>query len=201
MMVHALQNSVRVAPRLAVFARFENDFRPLTPGSAVLSLENSFWTFSLDVYARPGVAQECLALQAGHGIDVNAMLFCAWAGAVRKVRIGERHVAALSERVDAWQQRAVLPLRTVRQALKEMLEIGEPVAALRKAVAAAELKAEQIEQAMLFADAEMLLAGADVAPAEDAVPANLVCFLRHHGADAVAPAKLVAAAVAFAAVH
>jgi hypothetical protein len=93
----------------------------------------------------------------------------------------------------------VLPLRTVRQALKGMVAIGEPITALRKDVAAAELKAEQIEQALLFADAAALLGGADAARAEEAVPANLICLLRHHGA--VAADRLVAAALAFAAEH
>lgn len=165
----------------------------------MLPLENPFWTFSLDVYARPGVADECLGLQARDGIDVNALLFCAWAGAVRKELMGEPHVAALGERVDAWQQSVVRPLRSVRQTLKQMLDMGDPVTALRKDVAATELKAEQIEQAVLFDAAAALLAGAGLADAEEAVPANLICFLRHHHAEAVAPARLVAAALTFAA--
>ena len=167
------------------------------PGSAVLQLENPFWTFSLDVYARPGVAEECLALQAGYGIDVNALLFCAWAGAMRRALLSERQAAGIVARVEAWQQRTVQPLRTIRQALKEMVAIGEPVAALRKDVAAAELKAEQIEQAILFASAAALLDGARAAPAEEAVPANLACFLHH----AAAADRLAAAALAFAAGH
>ena len=167
----------------------------------MLQLENPFWTFSLDVYARPGVAQECLALQGRYGIDVNALLFCAWAGAVQRALLNERQAAGIVARVEAWQQRTVLPLRTVRQALKEMVAVGEAVTALRQDVAAAELKAEQIEQAILFADAAALLDGAGAARAEEAVPANLICFLRHHQAEAVAPARLAVAALALAAEH
>lgn len=170
-------------------------------GSAVLQLENPFWTFSLDVYARPGVAQECLDLQGRYGIDVNALLFCAWAGAVQRALLSERQAAGIIARVEAWQRRAVLPLRTVRQALKEMAAVGEPVTALRQDVAAAELKAEQIEQAMLFADAAVLLDGAGAAHAEEAVPANLICCLRHHHVEAVAPERLAGAALAFASEH
>jgi uncharacterized protein (TIGR02444 family) len=165
----------------------------------VLQLENPFWTFSLDVYARAGVAEECLGLQARHGIDVNALLFCAWAG--RRALLSERQVAGIVARVEAWQQRTVLPLRTVRQTLKEMVAIGEPVTTLRKDVAAVELKAEQIEQAMLFADAAALLEGAGAARAAEAVPANLACFLSHHGAAVAAAGQLAAAARAFAAEH
>ena len=165
----------------------------------MLELENPFWTFSLDVYARPGVAEECLALQTRYGIDVNVLLFCAWAGAVRRVALREPQVAALDARVAAWRQSIVLPLRSVRQGLKGMLELGQSVAALRKDVAAAELKAEQIEQAMLFGAAAAMLDDADVASAEDAVIKNLICLLRHHDAAPVAPARLLTAALAFAA--
>jgi uncharacterized protein (TIGR02444 family) len=166
-------------------------------GSAVLELENPFWTFSLDVYAQPGVAEECLALQKQFGVDVNALLFCVWAAAARQALLNERQVAGIVARADAWQRQTVLPLRGVRQALKEMTEVGEPATALRKDVAAAELKAEQIEQAMLFAETEVLLNGAGVAPAEEAVPANVVCFLRRHGAASVRPQHLCAAALSF----
>lgn len=165
----------------------------------MLELENPFWTFSLDIYARPGVAEECLGLQARHGIDVNALLFCAWAGAVRRALLNERHTAGIVARVEAWQRETVLPLRTVRRALKDMVAVGEAMTALRKDVAAAELRAEQIEQAMLFADAAALLGDAVPASAEEAVPANLACFcLGHHGAAAD---RLGAAAMAFATEH
>ena len=164
----------------------------------MLQLENPFWTFSLDVYARPGVADECLGLQARHGIDVNALLFCAWAGAVRAVALGEQQVVAIGERTTMWQQQIVLPLRGVRQTLKGLTQHGDPVTSLRKDVAAAELSSEQIEQAMLFANADTLLAGAGGSLKEVAVSANLVCFLRHNGAAPVAPPRLGDAALAFA---
>lgn len=167
----------------------------------MLQLENPFWTFSLDVYARPGVAQECLALQASDGIDVNVLLFCAWAGAVREVRLGDEQIAAVIGRAKPWHERVVVPLRGVRQALKEMTGLGDSVTALRKDVAAAELKAEQIEQATLFADAASLLDGAGAAGAPDAVSANLSCLLRHYHAGSVVPERLIAAALAFAALH
>lgn len=50
-----------------------------------LNLENRFWRFSLAVYAAPGVADECLALQERCGIDVNILLFCAWVGGARRI--------------------------------------------------------------------------------------------------------------------
>ena len=37
-----------------------------------------FWRFSLDYYARPGVAEACLQLQDAACVDVNVLLFLIW---------------------------------------------------------------------------------------------------------------------------
>ena len=47
--------------------------------------ETPFWQFSGAVYAHPGVAEACLDLQDRHGLDVNLLLFCAWAGVQGRV--------------------------------------------------------------------------------------------------------------------
>ena len=39
---------------------------------------DEFWQFSLEVYARPQVADLCLVLQDEHGFDVNILLLCLW---------------------------------------------------------------------------------------------------------------------------
>ncbi|HEX6103216.1 MAG TPA: TIGR02444 family protein, partial [Alphaproteobacteria bacterium] len=39
-----------------------------------------FWSFSVALYGRPGVAPACLALQDRFGCDVNLLLFAIWAG-------------------------------------------------------------------------------------------------------------------------
>ena len=115
-------------------------------------LDNAFWKFSFAVYAAPGVADECLAMQESHGIDVNVLLFCAWLAAARKVALTPRDIAAIGAQVGAWHDSAVKPLRGVRRYMKNVP--GGDVAALRTRVKAAELEAEQIEQAMLFAYAD-----------------------------------------------
>jgi uncharacterized protein (TIGR02444 family) len=63
--------------------------------------DNDFWRFSLSVYAAPGVADECLALQDTRGVDVNLLLFCAWLGGARRggmvkaeIEVAGRAVAA-----------------------------------------------------------------------------------------------------------
>jgi len=111
-----------------------------------------FWAFSLRVYGRPGVAEACLALQDRHGVDVNLLLWCAWAGtegiALDRAAL-DRAVAATAP----WRDAVVRPLRTVRRALKEDLgsiPAGESVD-FRARIKAAELEAERRQQVVLEA--------------------------------------------------
>ena len=50
------------------------------PAGEAAEAAASFWAFSLEFYARPGVAEACLALQDRHGLDVNILLLCCWLG-------------------------------------------------------------------------------------------------------------------------
>lgn len=128
-----------------------------TQGRVLLQLDNPFWHFSQKVYAAPGVAAECLALQRDLSIDVNVLLFCAWLGAGRRISLDAAAMASVDDAVGSWHNTAVCPLRTVRENIKTLPEMAhEDVMALRKQVAASELRAEQIEQAMLFGWAEAL---------------------------------------------
>jgi uncharacterized protein (TIGR02444 family) len=136
---------------------------------------NAFWDFSVAFYARPGVMPASLALQDQHGVDVNLALFCCW--------IGEKlDAAALAEadaRVAEWRAEVVQPLRAVRRWLKGRDD------ALRAAVAAQELAAEQREQAMLFAWAVARWATAGAAPGRHAA-ANLALLGEAPGFSALA---------------
>lgn len=117
----------------------------------MLSLDNPFWRFSLDVYSAPGVAPECLALQEALGIDVNLLLFAAWAGAGPGVALTDDEFAAAEALVAEWRDQVVRPLRAARREIKHMALHAEPeVAEFRKAVAGVELDAERIEQALLW---------------------------------------------------
>lgn len=113
--------------------------------------ENQFWRFSLEIYAAPGVAAECLALQERVGADVNVLLFCAWLG-WRGVTLAADDIASICPIVDEWQKSVVLPLRSARQFMREMPD--DKIIELRKRISADELEAEKIEQAMLFRYAE-----------------------------------------------
>jgi uncharacterized protein (TIGR02444 family) len=113
--------------------------------------QNRLWRFSLEIYAAPGVAAECLALQDRIGADVNVLLFCAWLG-WRNVTLAADDIASICHVVDQWQKSVVLPLRSLRQFMREMPE--DQIMELRKRISADELEAERIEQAMLFRYAE-----------------------------------------------
>jgi uncharacterized protein (TIGR02444 family) len=119
---------------------------------------NPFWNFSLAVYAREGVSRACLALQEGHGLDVNLLLFCGWAGS-RGQLLTPGDIGALVESTRPWQEAAVEPLRRLRRWLKD--QTAAPVAEtaiLRERVKAVELLAEAVEQ-LLLAQTSALPAG------------------------------------------
>lgn len=168
----------------------------------MLRCDNPFWKFSLAVYEQPGVEAECLALQSALNIDVNVLLFCAWLGADRKILLSADSLAAIDAQARGWHGTVVRPLRAVRQAMKPMPDMADDaVKALRKDVAAAELRAEQIEQALLFQSTEALSAGAATADdPEIAIRANIAAFVQRNATDATAtPAtpSLIAAAIGY----
>jgi uncharacterized protein (TIGR02444 family) len=171
----------------------------------MLDCDNPFWKFSLAVYAAPGVAAECLALQSELNIDVNSLLFCAWLGAAKTILLGDKNLAAIDARVREWHETVVQPLRAVRQKLKSMPQMEhDTVKDLRKHIAGIELRAEQIEQAFLFEAAGDIAVGAATATREDAVRGNVMVVLRRAKLAAPADASimpsaalLIAAAVAY----
>ncbi|MEJ2374657.1 MAG: TIGR02444 family protein [Pseudolabrys sp.] len=144
-----------------------------------LTCDNAFWQFSIRVYASSGVADDCLAVQEQYGIDVNALLFCAWIAQARKIELAPQDIEALDAVVASWHENVVRPLRSVRRYMKGLPD-GE-ISALRTRVKGVEIDAEQIEQAMLFAHAEQRLAAEGHAPLAAAVRANLESYLRAHG--------------------
>jgi len=112
--------------------------------------KHPFWDFSLALYARPGVAEACLRLQDGLGLDVNLLLYACWTattGTGHPSAEGWRRLAA--ETAD-WRTRVVEPLRSVRRYLKDAA--AQPWSAgLRDQVKALELDAEHAEQLIIAA--------------------------------------------------
>ena len=59
-----------------------------------------FWRFSLATYRKPGVADACLALQDGCGVDVNVLLFVTWLGTQGR-RLDADATRAVADRADS----------------------------------------------------------------------------------------------------
>ncbi|HEV7734265.1 MAG TPA: TIGR02444 family protein [Candidatus Binatia bacterium] len=116
-------------------------------GDPSLTLDNAFWAFSLRVHDRPGVAGALVTLQDTLSVDVDVVLFAVFVALRRSEMVSAADVVRWDDAVRTWQGEVVEPLRGVRRRLKT-----DPTAvALRADVAAVELRAEQYEQAMLFA--------------------------------------------------
>ena len=138
----------------------------------------AFWNFSLGLYGRPGVAQACIALQDGFGLDVNLLLFCCWHGQANR-RLTEDDVRRAMAAAEAWQREVVRPLRTVRRRLKAGVAPIAPAEseALRRKVNDLELEGERIAQAALEA------LPSPAAGRRSAVAENLTLYVKLVGRD------------------
>lgn len=132
----------------------------------------AFWQFSLAIYARPGVAERCLALQDGAGRDVNLLLLALYAGLRLGRRLDAADFAALEEAVADWTAQVTAPLRAVRRALKPLAD-DPAIAALRETAQGAELDAECQAQRLLLA---ALPDGATERPSADLARTNLAAY-------------------------
>jgi uncharacterized protein (TIGR02444 family) len=150
-------------------------------------LDTPLWAFSLAVYGRDGVADECLDLQEHLSLDVNILLFAAFIGAVEGVQLSSQDIAAANAAVADWQSEIVRSLRRARRAHKLLsAEADHPPhqasAALRSQIKAAELEAEKIELAMLWQWSQPRLAGRPRIDRQQALAANLYRLLEFYGA-------------------
>jgi uncharacterized protein (TIGR02444 family) len=167
----------------------------------LLQCDNPFWTFSLEVYAAPGVAAECLALQRELDIDVNMLLFCVWLGARRNVVLSAERIGVFEDIVRPWHEEVVKPLRRVRDTIKRRADFAEAdIGALRGQVLSVELGAERIEQALLYQAVLQTPPEAGLHTA-DAMRANVLTLLQLKARgvdrrDPALPAALLAAAAA-----
>jgi uncharacterized protein (TIGR02444 family) len=137
-----------------------------------------FWRFSLRFYRQPNVADACIALQEEAGVDVNLLLFLLWHATRRRV-FSTAQVADLEARVGPWRTMKVMPLRSVRRALKTppALVEGGAAEAFRTRIKAVELEAERLQQEAMYqlATAAAPL-GSEAASPEAAVRANLAAY-------------------------
>lgn len=124
----------------------------------------SLWSWCLEAYAQPGVAEACLALQDDHGQNVPFLLWAVWAEGPPAAALDE---AVRTTRI--WQAEVLDPIRQVRRGLKsETLPV--PAAAreaLRDDIKSAELHAERV----LLEAFEALARGQNGHPALEAMTA------------------------------
>ena len=103
---------------------------------------NPFWTFSLALYDEPGVADACIELQDGSGVDVNLLLYCCYASAC-DVPLAVSDLQAVEAAISAWREEMVRPVRALRRRSE-----GE----LRDKLLEAELLAEHRQQQLMWAN-------------------------------------------------
>lgn len=109
-------------------------------------MNNPLWEFSLERYARPGVAAACIEAQDYCAADVNLLLYAAWL-ARQGLELDQIQWRALEGSVVEWRQRVVRPLRALRRDWQAL-----PAAAdLREQIKALELAAEREQQAQIYA--------------------------------------------------
>lgn len=136
-----------------------------------------FWDYSLALYGRPGVAEACLRLQDGAGLDVNLLLYACWSAATGSAPPSQEGWRRLIDGTAAWRAQAIEPLRAVRRFLKEAKGVPQS-AALRERVMALELEAEHAQQLAIAALARALRGGGS--------PDPLAAMLGYAEAQAVA---------------
>ena len=115
------------------------------------SVASPFWQFSLAFYRQSGVADACIRLQEEAGVDVNLLLFLLWQATLKRaVSTGE--VQALERRVAPWREEIVIPLRTVRRALKSPPALVPAATAelFRTRIKAVELEAERLQEQAMY---------------------------------------------------
>jgi uncharacterized protein (TIGR02444 family) len=109
----------------------------------------SFWRFSLMVYARPGVAEALIGLQDRAGHNVNLILFGLWLGLCEAMPLDAAGLARATAAIEAIDRDVVAPLRQLRRTLKDRAD--PDMRDLRRRVLALELAAERRAQARLVA--------------------------------------------------
>jgi len=140
--------------------------------------ETPFWRFSLDFYRQAGVADACIALQDGSGVDVNLLLFLFWL-ASRGLQLSAEDVKGLDAKVRDWRNLTIIPIRDLRRKLKGAATLVAPARQedFRSKVKAVELEAERLQQQALYEVCQSGPLGTQAAPTA-AAGANVAVYER-----------------------
>lgn len=104
-------------------------------------MPSDLWSFTLDFYARPGVEQACLALQARGG-NVCALLCGVWLDQ-RGISFDPGRAEKIRQLATPWHDQVVAPLRAVRTRWKAAAATDEELDAMRERLKVLELDAER----------------------------------------------------------
>jgi uncharacterized protein (TIGR02444 family) len=124
-----------------------------------------FWRFSLHFYRQPGVSDACIALQDDCGVDVNLLLFLLWLADDGQL-LSADEVKKLDDKVRAWRNLTIVPIRDARRKLKgaETLIVPGKQEAFRNKIKTVELEAERLQQEALYALSQSSPLGKHAAP-------------------------------------
>ncbi|WP_264310790.1 TIGR02444 family protein [Pseudomonas putida] len=122
------------------------------------------WNHALALYARAGVEEACLGVQALGG-DVCLLLCATWLQA-RGVAANDERAQALRNIAAPWQREVVTPLRGLRQQWRTAAHTDTQLAALREQLKGLELQAEKALLERLQARSQQWPAGSHE-PADD----------------------------------
>ena len=102
------------------------------------------WTYALQLYARPDIAEACLLLQARCQVDVVVMLHAMYVFSVLGTQLQSVTLAAADARIREWREQVTVPLRRLRTALKAGTDCvpGSALEQVREKIKAAEIEAE-----------------------------------------------------------
>jgi uncharacterized protein (TIGR02444 family) len=133
------------------------------------SQDSPFWRFSLGFYRQPGVADACIELQDQAGVDVNILLFLLWNATLNRT-LSQASVAELEAKIGPWRDATVIPIRTLRRALRTPPPVVEPGAAeaFRTRIKGVELEAERLQQQTMYELASSLALESATSPVEAA---------------------------------
>lgn len=106
-----------------------------------MTMPSDLWSFTLDFYARPGVEQACLALQARGG-NVCALLCGVWLDQ-SDVPFNPQRAEEIRQLATPWHDQVVGPLRDLRTQWKIAAITDAELGALRERLKVLELDAER----------------------------------------------------------
>lgn len=108
-----------------------------------------FLNFSCQIYEK--TQDILLGMQQRHGLNIHLLLFCLWFADSNQGLLTKMNIKKSLTAIHIWHERIVLPLRALRQTLKNS-DLSTWQAQVRRDIFDTEIMAEQIEE-LILADA------------------------------------------------